>query len=137
MPSKRPRRASPAAQGLSAGEKLKRAKLSGTDYLAWSWVGIQVTKAEDITPEHRLTVCGFSNKNPHPFCPNKYAPDIPPASPSRPAEPPKPIASGELEDDVIVVSDDEVPACDSKLCKNNPNCLNYLGQEKWQNEGMF
>ena len=46
-------------------------------------------------------------------------------------------ASGELEDDIIVVSDEESSACDSKMCKNNPYCLNYLGQEKWENEGAW
>ena len=138
MPPKRPRRASPAAQGLSAGEKLKRARLSGPEYLAWSWVGTEVSKAADITPEHRLVTCGFSNKNSHPFCANKYAAASTNGSSSKPAnvQPPA-AASGELDDDVIVVSDDESPACDSKTCKNNPNCVNYLGQEKWENEGAY
>lgn len=134
MPPKRPRRASPVAQGLSAGEKLKRAKLSGNDYLAWSWVGTEVTDAADITEDHRLATCGFSSKNTHPFCSSKSA-----ATTSNGVAPekesPKPShVSGELEDDIIVVSDDESPVCGSKMCKNNPNCLNYLGQEKWENE---
>lgn len=45
-------------------------------------------------------------------------------------------ANGELDDDVIVISDDEPPACSKKLCKGNPNCLNYLGQERWEDEGI-
>lgn len=134
MPPKRLRRASPAAQGLSAGEKLKRAKLSGNDYLAWGWVGTEATSPTDITSEHRLATCGFSKKSTHPFCANKYVT----AGPSVPAKQESTTAvnaSGELEDDIIIVSDDESSACDSKTCKNNPNCLNYLGQEKWENEG--
>ena len=134
MPPKRPRRSSPAPHGLSAGEKLKRAKLSGNEYLAWSWVGTEVTHSADITPEHRLATCGFSAKNQHPFCPNKYAPSFSGGPPVK-EEPKQPVASGELEDDIIVVSDDEGTLCDSKTCKTNPNCLNYLGQEKWEDEG--
>lgn len=137
MPPKRPRRTSPAAQGLSAGERLKRTKLSGNDYLAWNWVGTEVTSAADITSEHRLTTCGFSSKYSHPFCPNKYSASSPNASTSK-LPPKRPsVSSGELEDDIIVVSDDESPICDSKTCKSNPHCLNYLGQEKWENEGAL
>ncbi|TFY64882.1 hypothetical protein EVJ58_g2344 [Rhodofomes roseus] len=44
------------------------------------------------------------------------------------------VAEGELEDDIIVISDDEAPRCTSKACKSNPYCLNYLGQEKWEDE---
>ena len=46
-------------------------------------------------------------------------------------------AEGEIEDDVIVISDDDAPPCTKKLCRANPNCLNYLGQEKWEEEGPF
>ncbi|EKM55145.1 uncharacterized protein PHACADRAFT_94093 [Phanerochaete carnosa HHB-10118-sp] len=134
MPPKRPRRTSPATHGLHAGEKLKRTKLSGNEYLAWSWVGTEVTDAVDITSEHRLATCGLSKKNGHCFCVNKYAPATSHGPPIK-EEPSKPLASGELEDDVIVVSDDELLICDAKTCKSNPNCLNYLGQERWQNEG--
>lgn len=135
MPPKRLRRASPHSYGLSAGERLKRAKLAGNDYLAWSWVGSEVTEPSQITQEHRLATCGFSDLNPYPFCANKY----PVASKSRLAikreEETSAKVEGELEDDIIVVSDDESPACTSKGCKSNPNCLNYIGQEKWENEG--
>lgn len=135
MPPKRPRRTSPAAQGLSAGEKLKRAKLSGNEHLAWSWVGTEATSAADIAPEHLLATCGFSRRNNHPFCPNRYAAAPPNAAASTTEGQPSASASGELEDDIIVVSDEESSACGSKICKSNPNCLNYLGQEKWEDEG--
>lgn len=143
MPPKRPRRTSPAAQGLSAGERLKRVKLAGNDYLAWSWVGTEVTDAADITQEHRLATCGFSSSSLYPFCPNKYAPR--PLNGPTPASAdhavattaPAKVAKGELEDDIIVISEDDHPVCDSRTCKSNPNCVNYLGQDKWENEGTL
>ena len=45
-------------------------------------------------------------------------------------------ADGELEDDIIVISDDDEPVCSKKLCKCNPYCLNYLGQDMWEDEGL-
>ncbi|THG98644.1 hypothetical protein EW026_g3587 [Hermanssonia centrifuga] len=134
MPLKRLRRASPTAQGLSAGERLKRAKLVGNEYLAWSWVGTEVTDTADITQEHRLATCGFSNTNRSPFCSNKYSTTSNVAA--KPGKTTKAQAKteGELEDDIIVISDNDSPTCSSKACKNNPNCLNYLGQEKWESE---
>ncbi len=137
MPLKRLRRASPTAQGLSAGERLKRAKLVGNEYLAWSWVGTEVTDTADITQEHRLATCGFSNTNRSPFCSNKYSTTSNVAA--KPGKTTKAQAKteGELEDDIIVISDNDSPTCSSKACKNNPNCLNYLGQEKWESEGAF
>lgn len=137
MPPKRMRRASPAPAGLSAGERLKRTKLAGShSYSAWGWVGTEVTDALDITQEHLLATCGFSKNSPHPLCANKYAvcPKVEaPRRKSQKAREPK--AEGELEDDVIVISDDDAPSCSNKGCKSNPYCLNYLGQEKWENEG--
>ncbi|KAI0086174.1 cysteine proteinase [Irpex rosettiformis] len=126
MPPKRLRRASPASQGLSAGERLKRTKL-GHDQLAWAWVGTEVTNEAHITQEHRLATCGFSDSSIFSFCSNKYLKAAVKAKES-------PVADGELDDDIIVVSDDDTPNCSAKSCKNNPNCLNYLGQEKWENE---
>jgi hypothetical protein len=132
MPPKRPRRTSPVAQGLSAGERLKRAKLSGHDQLAWAWVGSEVTNAADITQEHRLATCGFSESSTFPFCPNKYRKDTGKQNSQTKATK----VAGELDDDIIVVSDDETSVCSAKACRNNPNCLNYLGQEQWENEGL-
>ncbi|KAH9951255.1 cysteine proteinase [Amylocystis lapponica] len=133
MPPKRARRASPAPTGLSAGERLKRAKLSGnTQYTAWGWVGTEVTDASEITQEHRLATCGFSKNSIYPLCANKYSVVAQPAPAKEKATGSK--AAGELEDDVIVISDDEGPSCSSRGCKGNPYCLNYLGQEKWEDK---
>ena len=138
MPPKRARRGSPSAAALSAGDRLKRAKLTGNDYYsAWGWVGTEVHDPAHITTEHRLATCGLSKRSPWPLCANKYAL----ASQSE-AERPKAkveerAAGGELQEDIIVISDDELPSCSNRECKANPFCLNYLGQEKWEDEGMF
>lgn len=118
-------------KGLAAGEQLKRSLLIGNDSSAWGWVGTEVLDRSEITQEHRMITCGLSKRSRHPFCPNKYAPVY-----KQRASPRNDIAKdGELDDDVIVISDDELPPCSKKLCRNNPNCLNYLGQEKWEGEG--
>lgn len=129
MPPKRKHRSSPAPKGLAAGEQLKRGKLPGSD--PWGWVGTEVTHSSQITLEHRLMSCGLSRRSNNPLCANKYA--YKPEKQSSPA-PKRDPAGGELGDDVIVVLDDEPPPCSKKLCKNNPNCLNYLGQETWKDE---
>jgi ubiquitin carboxyl-terminal hydrolase 48 len=130
MSTKRKRRASPTTTGLAAGEQLKRSTLPGNESSVWGWVGTEVLDASHITKEHRMITCGLSKRSRHPFCPNKYA------SFRRKRSPPQEsAATGELDDDVIVISDDEQPQCSKKSCKNNPNCLNYLGQEKWEDEG--
>ncbi|KAI0345367.1 cysteine proteinase [Trametopsis cervina] len=128
MPPKRPRRTSPATQGLSAGERLKRAKLSGYDRFAWTWVGTEVNNAAHITQEHRLATCGFNDSSAFQFCANKYRESV------AKQEKTETKVAGGLDDDIIVVSDDETPACNVKNCRGNPHCLNYLGQEKWENE---
>jgi ubiquitin carboxyl-terminal hydrolase 48 len=133
MVIKRKRHASPSSKGLVAGEQLKRNKLAGRDYSAWGWVGTEVTDPSEITREHLLATCGFSKKNNQHCCPNIYVEDT-----GGRCRESKPVAdSAEREADVIVISDDEEPPCSKKRCKSNPNCLNYLGQEKWEDEGKW
>jgi ubiquitin carboxyl-terminal hydrolase 48 len=38
--------------------------------------------------------------------------------------------------DVVIISDDETPSCSKKYCSKNPNCLNYLAQDRWEDAGM-
>ncbi|KAF9218284.1 cysteine proteinase, partial [Gyrodon lividus] len=135
MPPKRKRRASPPPKGLPAGEPLKRAKLAGSESSTWGWVGTEASDPSHITLGHRLMTCGLSGRNGNPFCGNKYVskPEMPKLAPSAENSETS-VAKGELENDIIIVSDDEPPPCNKKVCKNNPNCLNYLGQEKWENE---
>lgn len=135
MPPKRTRRQSPAPAGLGAGERLKRAKLTrNSSYSAWGWVGTDVSDASDITLEHRLATCGLLNRSTHTLCLNKYIPTEDGSAPTTRKSQENP-APGELADDVIVISDDEGPSCSSKSCKSNPYCLNYLGQDKWEDKG--
>jgi ubiquitin carboxyl-terminal hydrolase 48 len=162
MPQKRKRRVQD--DGLAPGEILKRKALvipgsnSNNTYLAkpWDWVDSEIRDAKDITLDHRLAACGLSTRNIHPYCRNKYASsdakeeeeeeeeDKPP-SPVVDQPPVKKQTDDNLNEDIIVISDDEdtptapvqrKTACTKKACKNNPNCLNYLGQGVWEDEGL-
>ncbi len=136
VPQKRTRRASPGPSGLSAGERLKRAKLTGNaSYFAWGWVGTEVSDTSGITNEHRLATCGFSRNSSDTLCPNKSVEKRKASSPPRVNGHTDTQAGEELADDVIGISDDEGPTCSTKSCKPNPYCLNYLGQDKWENAG--
>ncbi|KAJ7724461.1 hypothetical protein DFH07DRAFT_854832 [Mycena maculata] len=132
MAPKRKRDASP--KGLAPGEPLKRTAQAIASS-SWGWVGSEATDTDSISQEHLETTCGLSKWSTHPFCRNKFA-KLPPR---KEKELPKPRAhiNGEIEEDIIVISsddDEEDPSCTKKSCKNNPNCLNYLGQKKWEDE---
>ena len=131
MPAKCRQRASSTHEGLAPGEQLKRTRLPGNTSSLWGWVGTEAGSAARITSEHLLVACGLSERNNHPFCPNKH----PLPHPEAPSSSPMHVVDGELVDDVIVISDDEQQTCALKGCKSNPNCLNYLGQENWEAEG--
>lgn len=137
MPPKRKRRPSPPSKGLAAGEQLKRAKLAAAGSSTWGWVDTEASDASQITLEHRLMACGLSKRNKNTLCGNRHASKPAKSSPIPTDETQTAVANGELENDVIVVSDDEPPPCNKKVCKNNPNCLNYLGQHQWEDEGKF
>ncbi|KAJ3775406.1 cysteine proteinase [Lentinula raphanica] len=119
---------STSSKGLGAGQILRRDVLN-----AWGWVGSEVTDSSSITRDHLLATCGFSRRNNYPFCRNKHR------SKSRSPQNSEPSTTTQtsndvLADDVIVISDgeDEGHSCSKKSCKSNPNCLNYIGSEKWQ-----
>ncbi|KXN92215.1 Ubiquitin carboxyl-terminal hydrolase 48 [Leucoagaricus sp. SymC.cos] len=128
MPPKRRKRSPVPNKGLAPGESLKRylVPTRNSQSTLWSWVGSEASEATDITLEHCLIACGLSARNNNPFCPNKFVT----------SQAPKPLTKKEVipDDDIIVVSDDEEIKCLKKTCKENPNCLNHLGQEKWENE---
>ncbi|KAG7092641.1 hypothetical protein E1B28_008981 [Marasmius oreades] len=129
MAQKRKRRASPLSKGLAVGEVLKRDHLAGNATSPWGWVGIEVDDPSQIMQDHLLTVYGLSSRNRHSRCPNKYVPGKKCKS-----TPKESVARGENEEDVIIISDNEESQCSKKDCKGNPFCLNYLGQEKWDDE---
>jgi hypothetical protein len=135
MPPKRKQRASPSSKGLAAGEQLKRNTLVGGGSSPWGWVGTEVTVASNIAQGHLLATCGFSKGSRHPFCPNKFVQVAQGTNVSQ-EDTAEDLANGELDDDVIIISDDEGTPCCKKLCQSNPNCLNYLGQKKWEDEGL-
>ena len=128
-------------KGLAPGQVLKRAKLLGNASSPWGWVGTDVLDAAHITDEHRLAACGFNQ----PLCANKYAPEYRQMqkekqrrAKERKAREKRDSSPAGGTDEVIVISDTEEaqPECTKKLCnKGNPNCLNYLGQDKWEDEG--
>ncbi|KIK57675.1 hypothetical protein GYMLUDRAFT_75287 [Collybiopsis luxurians FD-317 M1] len=114
---------------LTAGQVLRRDELN-----SWGWAGTEVTDSSSITREHLLATCGFSRRNNHSFCHNNYTSETR-IQTSKQAS--RNNTRKEESDDVIVISDgeNETPSCSKKSCKKNPNCLNYLGQDKWQDEG--
>lgn len=131
-PQKRRGRVSPSTKGLAPGVLLKRNALPNSSFSPWSWVGTEIVDSSEITLDHLLATCSFSESS-HPFCRNKYALKEKESSLAALA---KADAKGELEDDIIVISDDDEVTCTKKACKFNPNCLNYLGQESWADEGL-
>jgi hypothetical protein len=114
---------------------------------SWAWVYTEVTTPAQITADHRQATCGFSRRNApqKPICPNNFGRDNGKNKETRRTNGKEkekaPTVTGELKDDEIIeISDDDdikVPSCSKKACKNNPNCLNHLGQDKWLDEGEF
>ncbi|EIN07261.1 cysteine proteinase [Punctularia strigosozonata HHB-11173 SS5] len=137
MAPKRKRHNPSENQGLQAGERLKRNAKAGHEYHAWSWVGTEVTEAADITQEHVMAACSLSPQRGTRFCPNKYARPLKRDNSLEDNDnKDSPSAQGVEVDDVVVVCDEEQSECVTKQknCRHNPFCLNYLGQEKWENE---
>ncbi|KAF8503303.1 cysteine proteinase [Russula emetica] len=132
MYTKRRKRQNQQHDGLAPGERFKRHKLmsnsEGDWDSPWGWVGTNVTDASGIAEEHLLATCGFSRNSRHVFCSNKYR-----KHPAKTASPVEPVISGEdPAKDIVVISDDETPTCSKKYCTKNPNCLNYLAQDRWE-----
>lgn len=122
MAPKRKTAATPAR--VAPGKILRRANLAGNTSAPWAWVGLEVVSSAEITSEHRRISCGFSERNKHQLCRNTHSPKA-----AKPKEP-----TPKESEDVIIISDDEEPVCTSKLCKTNPNCLNYIDTDCWLEE---
>ncbi|GJJ12668.1 hypothetical protein Clacol_006912 [Clathrus columnatus] len=135
------KRRKPVQKGLAPGERLKRDKLSGAEneYSQWGWIN-RTLDSSSISMEHMLTVYGFLDKLRKPICKNKYLKSKEvintaqmPVKPS--TKDPRVTDKLKNEEDIIILSsDDETQTCDKKACKDNPHCLNYLGQARLENE---
>ena len=114
---------------------MKRDRHAGNNFAAWGWVGSDVSDMANIGREHILATCHFSNQGGFSICENSYrlAPTIGPTNQKNNVEDKEPEGD---PDDVIVISGDEPPVCHKKACRKNPQCLNHLGQEVWENEGQ-
>ena len=131
------------AKGLPPGERLRRDKITGIEpYPQWGWVS-RITDPSLITPEHLFAAYGFNNNSGKPICKNKYSGSEVREWEERKVDVTQETGSkavaGEDEGDVIIISsdDEEQYICDKKRCKENPQCLNYLGQVKLENQGLF
>ncbi|KAJ3544080.1 hypothetical protein NMY22_g2917 [Coprinellus aureogranulatus] len=93
----------------------------------WSWVGTEIERPNDISRSHTLAAYGFTSQSGFSICPNKF--------PARQSAAQTAVPQSELnEEEIIVISDDEAtPICSKKNCKGNPRCLNYMGQDVWEN----
>lgn len=103
------------------GPSTKRSKTDITSWVTprYPWLA-SIQSASEIGSEHVLALCGLGPLARTPLCRNKFE------------------EGADSEGDVIEVSDSENDtkhSCSKAKCKNNPYCLNYLGQEKWENEG--
>ncbi|KDQ17979.1 hypothetical protein BOTBODRAFT_104384 [Botryobasidium botryosum FD-172 SS1] len=115
-------------KGLPPGEKLKLDPAAEK----WGWVYSQVTSPDLIRDVHLRATCRFSKHVP--LCRNKFSELADQSKKCKGKE--REHLPAEDPDGVIVISDDEDEkhACSKKACKFNPNCLNYLGQEAWEDE---
>lgn len=98
---------------------------------------------EQITHEHCQAACGFAPRNAlyKPLCPNKYLPQTkkPGLLTAKAKAKPK-LGDDFSADNIVEISDDDATlavSCSKKSCRTNPNCLNYLGQSKWNDEGTL
>ncbi|KAH7102370.1 cysteine proteinase [Auriculariales sp. MPI-PUGE-AT-0066] len=101
----------------------------------WGWAGTLAKKVHEITPEFRLQACGLSLSNRKPLCANIYA-DGPITAQDSDAEDAGVTRAKKRRRLNHGSSGPELYECSKKSCKANPNCLNYLGQEQWEDEDV-
>ena len=104
------------------GPSTKRLKTDITNWTTprYPWLA-SIQSASEVRIEHVLALCGLGLLAKTPLCPNKFQ------------------KTADSEGSVVDVSDGEDETahnCSKVKCKNNPYCLNYLGQERWENEGQ-
>ncbi|KAF8480713.1 cysteine proteinase [Gautieria morchelliformis] len=128
----------PPGKGLPTGERLRRDKLAGAElYSQWGWVS-RISDPSLITDEHLFAACGFQENSGKPICKNKYiGSDVLDDKECRVdvvQSGIKPVAREDEDDVIIISSDEEQSICNKKRCKENPHCLNYLGQDKLESQ---
>src|ERR1700761_1468983 len=151
-PRPRPKRIT-QTKGLAAGIQLSRSTLPTSEWShpptekeKWSWVLNPIATAADIGDEERWKVV-FGG---WPVCVNRFHPKVD-MSPEEPARKKRKVEPEPTNEDIIVIQDSDdsnspiVPSpkkkdvtqapCSKKLCKSNPFCVNYLGQEAWEDYG--
>ena len=104
------------------GPATKRLKTDITNWTTprYPWLA-SIQNASEVGIEHVLALCGLGPLAKTPLCPNKFQ------------------KRADSEGSVVEVSDGEDETthnCSKVKCRNNPYCLNYLGQERWENEGQ-
>lgn len=141
-------------KGLGVGVQLKRASLPskpvtgayGLDNSGdpWGWILNPVECVEDIKEENLLRACGISLDRSS-YCPNLYASKQEDEEGSPRKKQKLLIDVDSPDEDVIIVSSDDESkptilskgACTKKGCKGDPQCLNYLGQEMWEDQSAL
>ncbi|KAH9954829.1 hypothetical protein BJV74DRAFT_891746 [Russula compacta] len=111
MYTKRKRRQNQQHEGLASGERIKRHKLTSDLGVTGIPPGDGLGRASKTRQESLRSI--FS---------------LPKTVDNAEA-----VVSGEgPEKDVVIISDNESPICSKKYCSKNPNCLNYLAQDRWE-----
>ena len=110
------RKLSPAPDGKGKyilRDRYARSKLEND--LRWKWIGSEVTHFDDITLALCLRAAGLELQDGRGPCRNRFAGDVNLDS-----------SADDKELDFF---------CTKRRCKDSPFCLNFLGQEQWENEG--
>jgi ubiquitin carboxyl-terminal hydrolase 48 len=92
----------------------------------WDWVGTEVTRVEDITPQHRKRAAGLIGGEP---CTPRYLPINPPSHTLDYDDAISVTASDASIKFVKEVAKGDVE-CSQKRCRGWHLCLNYLGGEE-------
>ncbi|KZO97701.1 hypothetical protein CALVIDRAFT_535804 [Calocera viscosa TUFC12733] len=143
MPPKGKRRGGPP-QPRPLSPTLARKRKRGSDDepvppSRWSWVKLHVKAVDQINAKHMAWACGFAEESGYPLCVNKWSKEAKNREDKgKGKEVETKAADEELKSEEAPKADvidltAQTP-CDKKKCRDNPNCLNHLGQEAWEDE---
>ncbi|KZT53991.1 cysteine proteinase [Calocera cornea HHB12733] len=105
----------------------------------WSWVKLDVKAADQINPKHMAWSCGFAEESGYTACVNKWSKEAKSKEDKRKGKevdtlPVEQVPKTEETQKSDVIDLTAPAPCDKKKCRDNPNCLNHLGQEAWEDE---